>query len=389
MNTPASSPAALRLERLAAYLREDPANPALLADACEAAIACGAHDRALAYVESAERLSLDRAEWGFRRARLAIARRDLDEAAQQLEQLIAANGPHPVLAHDLAYVRFLQRDHAGCRALLDPWLAPGSAALPPEQLQPLQALWLRAMHHQQALEEAMDRARSWQEAGTLQPAAQGVASLIAVDLEDFATALSLSQSALAADPSQPEALVARASVALAQGQPERATPLLERALARNADDGRTWAVAGFASLQSMHLPLAQAQLERAVHAMPEHVDSWHALAWTRLLQGDRAGALEALRQALAQDPEAAETHGALGLVLALVGEREQAQEHLATADRLDPENDAGRYARALLSVPGGDPQAVEAITRKILGRSGPFGGRMGDLVPRPRPRGRN
>jgi tetratricopeptide (TPR) repeat protein len=387
MKTPASSPAALRLERLAGYLREDPANPALLAEACEAAIACGAHDRALAYVESAERLSLDGAEWGFRRARLAIARRDLDEATQLLRQLIAANGPHPMLSHDLAYVRFLLRDNAGCQELLESWLAPGAAVLAPEQLQSLQALWLRAAHHRRALEEAMERLRAWQKAGTLQPAAQGVASLIAVDLNDLEAALALSQSALAADQWQPEALVARACVALTQGQPEFATSLLERAFARNADDGRIWSVAGLASLQVMNLPLAQAQLERAVQSMPDHIDSWHLLAWTRLLQGDRRGALEALRQALARDAESAETHGALGLVLAMEGETAQARQHVDTADRLDPQNDAGRYAHSLLAAEGDNARAVEAVTRDILERSGPFGGRLGDLIPRRRPRG--
>lgn len=389
MNSSSPSPAAQRLERLAAWLRDDPANPALLADACETAIACGAHDRALAYIESAERLALDRAEWGFRRARLAIARRDLDEAAQLLEDLAARHGPHPVLAHDLAYVRFLQGDYAGCRALVQSWLADGAPPLPAEHLEPLQVLWLRAAHRLHALDEALEWARARRDAGTLQPAAQGVASLIAVDDDDFDAALVLSQAALAADPAQLEALVARASVALAQGQPERAIPMLDRALARHPDDGRTWSVLGLASLQQMNLPIAQAQLERAVQTMPDHVETWHALAWARLLQDDRAGALDALRKALAVDPDAPDTHGALGLVLAMAGEREQARQHLETAERLDPENAAGRYAQVLLTGPAVDPRAIEGITRELLQRGGPFGGRLADLVPGRHARGGN
>ena len=376
MNQVQPSPAAHRLERLAAYLKEDPANPALLADACEAAIACGEHERAQAYIDSAERLALDRAEWTFRSARLAIARRELARAGQLLGQLLA-QGPHPVLAHDLAYVRLLQGDFEACREALQPWLAPNAvASLPPAQQQSLQVLWLRAAHRLQQLDEAMEWARAQEQAGQLHPAARGVASLIALDAGEFDTAQDWADKALQADAAQVEALVARGSLALGQGDTAGGVRLLERALARNPDDGRTWSALGFANLQAMNLPLAQAQLERAVAEMADHIDSWQALGWARLLQGDRNGALAALRQALELDPLHAETHVALGLVLALGGDRAQAESHLREAERLDPENVTARYARALLSGDVKDPQALEALTRSVLDQGGGFAGRL-------------
>lgn len=369
-----SSPAAQRLDRLAAYLKEDPANPALLADACEAAIASGQHGRAQEYIETAERLALDRAEWVFRSARLAIARRDLSQAALLLESLQASGGPHPVVAHDLAYVRLLRGDLEGARDLLAGWVEPAAAqGLPPAQQQALQVLWLRAQHRLQAVDAAVDWVRTRHEAGELQPAAQGVASLIAYDAGDSALARALADAALAADPAQVEALVASGSLALEGGDSALAARQLQGALQRNPDDGRTWSALGFASLQSMDLPSAQAQLERAVTTMADHVETWQALGWTRLLQGDREGALAALRQALALDREQADSHAALALALVMGGEAAQAETHLAEAERLDPDNAMARYARGLATGKGVDPEMAQSLVSSLLGQAGGAG----------------
>lgn len=376
--TPSSSPAH-RLERLDAYLREDPGNVALLADACEAAIACGEHARAQVYIDSAEQLVVDPTEWTFRRARLAIARRDLPTAAQLLERLAADQGPHPVLAHDLAYVRLLQGDFAACRATLEPWIASGVATLPPAQQQALQVLWLRAQHRLDHLEEAIQWSHAQERSGALSWAAQGVASLIALDAGDHEAAQRWADTALLVDASQHEALVARGSVALLKGDSEGGTRLLERALAHHPDDGRTWSSLGIASLQAMRLPEAQARLERAVGAMPDHIDSWHALAWARLLQGDRDGALAALREAMAVDPTHADTHAAMGLVLALAGDVAAAASCLGEAERLEPKNATAASARALLSGSGQDPQALQDVVRRMLEQSGLPGTRAQDM----------
>ncbi|HET8748664.1 MAG TPA: tetratricopeptide repeat protein [Ramlibacter sp.] len=379
MTVAAASPAAGRLQRLRAYLEQDPSNAALLAEACDAAIACGAHEEAQRLIASAERLALDPAQWLFRRARLAIARRELVAAAGLLERLQAMVGEGPVLAHDLAYVRLLQGDFEACRAGVQPWLDVARAG-GPEPLEALQVLWLRAMHRLQQLDEAVAWARAQLAAGTLQPHALGAASLIALDQEEFDAAREWADAALAVDAQQVEALVARGSVALAGGDAGRATELLQQALRCNPEDGRTWSALGMASLQAGDLPLAQSQLEEAVRRMPDHVGTWHALGWARLLQGARPDALAAFRAALAIDRNFAETHGALGLVLALSGQRDEAHHHLELADRLDPANVTGRYARALLAGEAGDRAAIERLARRLLDRGGFFGGPLGEAV---------
>lgn len=371
--------ASARLTRLQGYLSQDPDNPGLLAQACDTAIAAGEHAAALAMIDHAQRLQPGAKEWIFRRAQLAIAMRELPLAAQLLMQLQDDMGEHPVLAHDLAWVRWLEGDLDACRALLHPWLqACAPAHLSQPQRSALQVLWLRASHQLGRVQEAWAWIAAQREADTLCADAQGIASLIAIDADRFEEAGALADAALASSPDSPEALVARASVALAQRDIPRARRLLEDALHLRGDDGRIWSTLGYASLQAGDLSAATMQLRRALDTMPGHIGTWHALGWSLLLQQEHGLALQAFDRALALDPNFAESHGALGLVLALAGERSRALHHLQVCDKLDPRNVTGRYARALLAGEASDTVQLAQLARRLLDRPGFFGGKLSD-----------
>jgi Flp pilus assembly protein TadD len=299
------SSASARLERLAGYLRQDPANASLLADVCDAALACGRHELAASCLDTGEGLSPDAQGWGRRRARLCMARGDLDRARTLLERLLAEGADDPVLLHDLAYVHLLQGDAAAARDLLRPWVADGprGAALPPEALGWLQCQWLRACHHLGLLQEASDWTQRAQTAGVLQPDAAGVASLVALDADESETAAMLADVALGADGGQYEALLTKGSVVLAAGDPAGAADFLRRALERGPDDGRAWSTLGFASLLTRDFRAAREQLERAVRALPDHGQTWQALGWARLALGDHPGARVAFNTALQLDAQ--------------------------------------------------------------------------------------
>ncbi|HEY8360375.1 MAG TPA: hypothetical protein VIL30_23205, partial [Ramlibacter sp.] len=176
MSQPAPSPAVARAERLAAYVREDPDNAALLADACDAAMAAGLHALASQQMDAADALGLDRVGWTWRRARQCIAQRRLEEAASLLQQLRATQGEDPGIVHDLAYVRLLQGSPDAVRDLLAPWLAAASA--PPmdaDTREALQLLWLRATHRLLLLDEAWQWTQERLVDARLEPAACGAA----------------------------------------------------------------------------------------------------------------------------------------------------------------------------------------------------------------------
>jgi Flp pilus assembly protein TadD len=367
--------AAGRLARLERYLQEDPANDELLADACETALAAGMYQRALEHAANAEALTLDPPVWRFRRARICIAMRDLPQARTLLEAIHLENAK-PVVAHDLAYVAFLAGDLARCRAVLAPWLLPHVEGTEPSatRREALQVLWLRTLHREGALREGVDWALAEEAAARLQPSASGVASLLALDADDLDGAERFADAALPTRPQQPEALVARACVALARRGTADARRLLARALEVNAEDGRTWSAAGLASLQAGELARAQSEFESAVQWIPKHVGTWHALGWSRLFQGDRDGALQAFEQALSLDRNFAESHGGVGLLLAMAGRMEDAEHHLEVAARLDPLNVTGRFAHAWLAGKASDGAQLQRLARGLLDRPG-FGGR--------------
>lgn len=362
MNQSASPPPSPRLLRLAAYLAQDPANPGLLAEACEEAMACGRHEQAAAYIASGERLAPGAAEWRFRLAQWSIATGNLARARGLLEELRASARGDAVLVHDLAYVRFLQGDAAAACELLQPVLDdwPPQPALPPELTGRLQALWLRACHERGALDSAWAWTCEAQAAGRLAPVAAGVASLVALDLDELAAARSLADLALHSDPRQPEALVARGSLALAARSPDEARGFLQQALACKPQDGRTLLAWGFACLLARDFPAARDALEGAVQAMPSHAPSWVALGWTRLLLGDTAGALAALQSAVRLDPADPQAHGALALAHAVSGDAEGAAREAAQGEAIDASDALCKLARALAHAAPGTGR-VEAL----------------------------
>lgn len=372
MNPPASPPPSPRLARLAAYLEQDPANLALLAEACDEALACGRHEQAAEYIARGERLAPGAAEWRFRLAQLSIATRDLARARSLLEELHAGARADAALVHDLAYVRFLQGDAAAACELVQPLLddLPGQPPPPPEVAARLQALWLRACHAQAALDAAWAWANEAHAAGRLAPEAAGVASLVALDLDELASARSLADFALKSDPRQPEALVTRGSLALAMRSPDEARGFLQQALARKPQDGRTLSAFGLACLLARDFPAARDALERAVQAMPSHAQSWVALGWTRLLLGDTAGALPALRSAVQLDPADAQAHGALALAHAVTGDAEAAEREAALGEAIDASDALCKLARTLAHAPPGT-RRIESLLAALADQWSP------------------
>lgn len=353
MSVAAPNPASERLQRLSAWLEHDPHNAELLVEACDAALACGRHDAAEDFLATAERAGAPSPALQLRRAHVCIARGVLAQARTLLEDLRSKSGDHPVLLHDLAHVHLVAGNPQAAHDLLSPFATQRFAGTGTAQGL-LQAQWLRTCHHLGLLEEAwawVERARATQ---ALQPAAAGVASLIALDVEQEAAARALADVALAADPLHHEALVARGGAALAAGELARGKEDLQRAADLHPDDGRTWASLGIASLLSRDIHPAREQLERAVAAQPGHAASWQALGWARLLLGETEPALEALRRCVAEDEASAEAHAALALAMALSGDTAGARACVEQAEVLDAQDEVAALARACLA---GDPRS--------------------------------
>jgi Flp pilus assembly protein TadD len=193
-----------------------------------------------------------------------------------------------------------------------------------------------------------------------------VASLVNLDLGEFARAKAQAKTALAQNPAAPEALVARATVALVQHEPAAAVRWLTRALHADPQDARTWATLALAHLQAEEPALARAQFSHVTRLLPAHVRVWLGLGWACVLLRDRVGALPAFRQGLALDGEQAEGHACVGLVLQLTGRAAEAEQSLARAEQIDPGNPTARHARALQGGQREDASVLRGLAGRLL-----------------------
>ena len=373
-----------RLARLEGFLREDPGNAPLLADAFQAALACGEWGSARAHLDRAQSAHPGDPAWALREGDFWLAQQRYEDARAVLIGLAESAAPGSAFAaavdHNLAYIDFRLADYAACVARLEPWLAGGSASR--DGAGAMQQLWLRALHRADQRQRACEWAAQAEQAGVLDPAAAGIAALAAIDHGDFAAAQRWADVAKASQGAPTmEALVARSTLALAGRDGPAAQQLADQALSIQ-DDGRAWSARGFASLLAGDLPVARHDFLRAVALMSGHIGTWHGLGWTQLLQHDLSGARASFETALGLDRNFAESHGGLAVILALQKQTHAAHEHIEVAQRLDRANLSSRYAQALLSGEAQDAQAIQRLAQRLLAsRKAPLGEQMSDWLP--------
>jgi Flp pilus assembly protein TadD len=229
------------------------------------------------------------------------------------------------------------------------------------------ALWLRCHHHLALLDEALAYFESRQKSCT-DAVAFGVASLIAVDASKLELARAWSKSALAVNPLQREALVANATIQLADYDTQGASKSLQFALHDAPKDGRIWSALGMAKLLEQDLGSATAAFESAVRYMPNHIGTWHGLGWCYVLKQDIAKAQKAFESAFALDRNFAENHGALAVVQALRGQKASAELSIERALKLDSRSLSARYAEAILSGDVSNSERFSKLVQRVAGQ---------------------
>ena len=380
MTPPSASPTD-RLQRLLRFVDADPANERLRADVFDTALAAGDFGAAQAQVVWALTRNPVDFGWRHRLVLLDMARHEWDEARALLQGLKDEGQSDPALDYNLAYVDFAQGHYAAAEQRLRAF--DGEALLQvPQGL----AVLLSCQHRRGAPEDAV---------ATFAPlaprvesaAAFGAASLAAVDAEDVVSAARWCDEALRRDARQPEALIARATLLVADRQPAAALELIGIALQRNPDDGRALSTAALAEMLAGRIAPARALFQRSVVTMPSHIGTWLGLGWCGVFLDDLDGARAAFETALALDPTFGESHGALAVVAALQGRRDDAEAALRRARGLDPRGLSAQYAQSVLEGERDDPQRFMARAQAALRRHSTPDGRTLEQVVLPQRHG--
>lgn len=364
---------------LAKLLETDPSNLRLRAELFERALAAGALDVAASALDGALAIDPLGAEWRHRKAVLSMARGDWQGAEAQLQGLINEGQHDPGLRYNLAYTHFALGESALANALLVELMQEQPADLMDQVL----TLRLRCLHQEHKLQEGVALYQQF-EAQHASASTAGTAALMAVDLGQPALANAWASRALAMNPQQHEALVAKGSVLLGERQGSQALPLLVRAERGHPRDGRTLSALGLAHMLNGNFAEAQMVLHRAVQFMPGHIGTWHAIGWCAIFMRDLAAAQLAFEEAISLDRNFAESQGGLAVTLALRGQAQSARETLRRAEGLPGRSVSADYAAAILGGETQDAERFEKMARRILGAQRDAEGRsLADLILRP------
>lgn len=349
-----------QLLRNEGYLQVDPGNTELLARVIDLSLEAGDMARAQQHVDAACQRYPNDPFFQYRRAHVLVAQGKFDEAAPVFAALLETNADANI-AFSLADCQMRAGDYAGALQTMEPYR--DAADLSPEAA----TLLVRALHHTHDFATADALITAHRERLATEPAFLAAASLLYLDDSRTELATELSEAALACGRRPVEALITSGTLALGHTDTATAIERYNEVLAMNPKEGRSWSGLGMANLLKRDLPAAAAQLEQAVHWMPTHIGTWHALGWCRIFTGDLAGAGQAFKTALDLDRNFGESHGGMAVVLALSKQNTAAEEAIERAVRLDPKGLSARYAQMILGGQAADPERFKAIAFRFMG----------------------
>jgi Tfp pilus assembly protein PilF len=296
------------------------------------------------------------------------------DAEQVLSAALARGVEAAEVRYNLAFALFMQQRHADSLEIL---AAPAlSQTIPPALL-----LRARCLHHLDRREEAVADCRGHLAVVPDSAETQGLLALLTYEQGQSDNARVHAEAALRQHPQQLEAMLVRASMYCDAREYDAARSAFGTLLEAHPECARARLGRGLVELAQMQLDAALQDVERAAAHLPEHIGTWHVLAWIQIMRRDVSAADTAFQQALALNRNFAETHGGLAVIAALQGREVDAEASIKRALRLDPQSLSPRYAQILLLQRQGQHAEAAAVLDVVLASpSGRDGAPYRDLL---------
>ena len=357
---PSSDPSPARLNRLLAFIEQDAGNLTLRKDAVREACDIGHWDTAGKLIDAG--LEAHPGEAGL----LALAgfahlqAQRYDEAERVLSAALSQGLDAAELHYNLAFAQFMQKRHAEAFDRLAPSVL---------QALPL-ALLLRArcLHHLGRPAEAIVDCKAHLALAPGDADTHGLLGLLLFEQGQGEAATAHIEAALSKNPKQLEAMLALASRQADSQEYDAARDSFDTLLQAHPECGRAWLGLALIKVSHMQVEAAKRDIELAATHMPDHVGTWHVLAWVHILLGDPPAAGRAFEQAMAPDRNFGETHGGLAVVAALQGREVDARAGIKRSLRLDPQSMSAQYALMLLLQRDGQHDEAQALLDAFLAR---------------------
>jgi tetratricopeptide (TPR) repeat protein len=337
MNVSASN---TKFESLRRFFEADPGNTRLRRDCVDAAVAAGEFIFVRELAEKRLESVPSDPEAQFDRATALIGLKDF---AGALEALAPLDATIPGVRFNTGLCLFMLGNYAGALPYFQAGYEAGERSA--GQLR----CFLRTLHHVGDFEQATAVIKSNMALIASDSELAGVCAMLAVDTSDIAGGKRFAQISLAGNPNNIDGLVAAGTLQSVELQLPQARAAFEHALTVQPECSRAWVGLGMLAMGERNFPTAITQLERGLTGIPEHIGSWHALAWAHLFGGDIDAAEKVFKHALDLNRNFSESHGALGVIAAMRGDRASAEGFIEVAERLDPKGMTAKYASTLLA----------------------------------------
>ncbi|MFJ4376076.1 tetratricopeptide repeat protein [Pseudomonas japonica] len=373
MTTDTPAPQHDRLVRLLGFLSHDPTNPALLADALNLAIETGDLSNGKRLLDHLEHHRVDTPQLCALALHLALQAHDFSTAAAYGDKAVNAGIEHPAVIYNAAFAHFYSGDYVGTADLFARHAGPqdSSAAL---------LLHARALHHQELTEEAEPLVEQALQQEPDSNEARGLLALLRYENDDLDGALRLARDVLVDTPDQLDALIACASAHFEQRDIAGSRNAWQHTVQAHPQCGRAWSGLGQLEFNELQFDQALQHLSQAVEFMPDHIGTWHLLAWIHILRNDSRAAREALLKSYELDRNFGETHGGLAVVDIMDGLEEEGRFGIRRALKLNPDGLGARYAEMLLLQRAGKAEEAADLVREVLAKTSPDGHNSGQVL---------
>ncbi|WP_339527281.1 tetratricopeptide repeat protein [Pseudomonas sp. EA_35y_Pfl2_R111] len=360
-----------RLSRLLSFLEHDPHNLTLLLDAMSLVIETVDLVGAQQLLNHIDTHAIDDPHVYAQATYLLLQVGAYAKAGAFGDKAIQAGITHPAVIFNTAFGHFYGGEYSDAGNLLARLTASADCSVATLMMH------ARALHHQELTEEAellVSRAQQ-QEPSNIE--ARGLLALLQYENDDNLSALRTAHETLADDPNQLDALIACASANFEQGSLEASRKAWLHTVNAHPDCGRAWS--GLAQLEFNGLEFNQAEehLKLAVQFMPDHIGTWHLLAWIYILRNDSAAAREALNKSYDLDRNFGETHGGLAIVDVMDGKDDQARLGIRRAHKLNPNGLSAHYAEMLMLQKAGKSAEATQLVNQVLDSTAPDGHESG------------
>ena len=363
-----------RLGRLLAFLGHDPANLALLTDAMSLAIDLGDTACGKQLIDHMKAKAIDEPKVNALAAHLSLQAGHFEEAGAFGDKAIEGGILHPAVIFNAAQGHFYSGDYASVHTLL--------SRLNNDPQSPVSVLMMhaRALHQLEETEQAETLVARAQQQEPGNTDIRGLLSLLQYENDNFSPALITAHETLAEDPDQLDALIACASVHFEQNNITASRNAWLHTVTVYPECGRAWSGLARLEFNELEFDAAEEHLKTAVQFMPDHIGTWHLLAWVYILRNDSTQARQALDRSYALDRTFGETHGGLAIVDIMDGMKERARQSIRRALKLNPNGLSAQYAEALLLKDAGQPEKALQLIDQVLDRTRPGSSDTGRIL---------